>query len=115
MANLQKYRTHEALNTTVGGNWSVGSAATTGSSAGVANTIHYALAAGTHTMGVYSAVEIYFNFTADSGSDVSATNDLLIPKDTLTFLTVPRGLGSSIYFNHNSTSTTTGAVRIVEI
>jgi len=118
MANLQKYRTHEALNTTVGGNWSVNttaSRATTGSSADVANTIHYALEAGTHTIGVYSAVEIYFRFTADSGSDINATYDLLMPKDTLTFLTVPRGLGSSIYFNHNSTSTTTGVVRVVEI
>jgi|ETNvirenome_6_85_1030632.scaffolds.fasta_scaffold01288_12 hypothetical protein len=115
MANLNKYRTHEALNTTVGGNWDVGTAATTGSSADVANSIHYNLAAGTHTMGVHSGVEIYFSFSADSGSDVSDTNDLLLPKNTLTFLTVPRGLGNNIYFNHNSTTTDTGSVRIVEI
>jgi hypothetical protein len=39
----------------------------------------------------------------------------LIPKNTLTFLTVPRGLGNTVYFNYNSTSTTTGAVKTVEI
>ena len=32
-------------------------------------------------------------------------------KNTLTFLTIPRGLGSTIYFNYNSTSTTTGSVK----
>ena len=37
MANLQKYRAHEALNTTVGGEWSVATAATSGSSADVTN------------------------------------------------------------------------------
>ena len=115
MANLQKYRAHEALNTTVGGEWSVATAATTGSSADVTNSIHFSLKPGTNTIGVYSAVAVYLNFSADSGSDVSASNDMVIPKDTLTFLTVPRGLGSTIYFNHNSTSTTTGAMRIVEI
>ena len=67
----------------------------------------------TSNLGVYSAVEIYFNFSATT-TDVNASNDLLIPKDTLIFLTVPRGLGNTVYFNYNSTSTTTGAVRIVE-
>ncbi len=115
MAKLNKYRSYEALNVTVGGEWSVATAATTGSSANVNNSIHFALDPGTNTIGIYSAVAVYFNFSADSGSDVNASNDMVIPKNTLTFLTVPRGLGSSVYFNHNSTSTTTGAMRIVEI
>ena len=105
MADIHAYTVQEALNTTVGGEWTVASAGTAGSSASTGNT--------TGTIGVYSAVEIYFNF-ASSGTDVNASNDLLLPKNTLTFITVPRGLGSTIYFNYNSTSTTTGAVRIVE-
>ena len=113
MANLHKRSVQEALNATVGGVWSVNAAGTAGSSADVANTTHLALATMTSTLGVYSAVEIYFNF-ASSETDVNASNDLLIPKNTLTFITVPRGLGLTIYFNYNSTSTTTGADRIVE-
>ncbi len=113
MADTHTYSVQEALNTTVGGEWTVASAGTAGSSANVNNSIHQVLKASTGTIGVYSAVEIYFNF-ATSGTDVNASNDLLIPKNTLTFITVPRGLGHTIYFNYNSTSTTTGAVRIVE-
>lgn len=113
MADIHAYTVQEALNTTVGGEWTVASAGTAGSSASTGNTTHKSLKEATGTIGVYSAVEIYFNF-ASSGTDVNASNDLLLPKNTLTFITVPRGLGSTIYFNYNSTSTTTGAVRIVE-
>ena len=113
MADIHAYTVQEALNTTVGGEWTVASAGTAGSSANVNNSTHKVLKASTGTIGVYSAVEIYFYF-ATSGTDVNASNDLLLPKNTLTFITVPRGLGNTIYFNYNSTSTTTGAVRIVE-
>jgi hypothetical protein len=114
MADLHKRSVQEALNATVGGAWTVSSSETTGSSADVANTKHKLLTASTATIGVYSAVEIYFNFTA-SESNVNDSDDMILPKNTLTFLTVPRGLGDTIYFNHNSTSTSTGAVRIVEV
>jgi hypothetical protein len=114
MANLHKYSVQEALNATVGGKWTVSTAGTAGSSADVANTSHKLLQASTSTLGVYSAVEIYYNFTA-SETNVNASNDLLIPANTQFFITVPRGLGDTVYFNFNSTSTTTGAVRMVEI
>ncbi len=114
MADLHTYSVQEALNATVGGNWTVASAGTAGSSADVANTTHQSLSSSTNTLGVYSAVEIYFNFSTTT-TDVNASNDLLIPKNTLTFLTVPKGLGNTVYFNYNSTSTTTGAVRTVEV
>jgi hypothetical protein len=114
MAKLHKRSVQEGINATVGGEWSVNSAGTAGSSADVANSTHLELATMTSTLGVYSAVEIYFNF-ATSGTDVNASNDMILPKNTLTFLTVPRGLGNTVYFNYNSTSTTTGAVRIVEV
>ena len=114
MAKLHKRSVQESLNATVGGEWTVNSAGTAGSSADVANTTHLALATMTSTLGVYSAVEIYFNFSITT-TDVTAANDLVIPKNTLTFLTVPRGLGNTVYFNYNSTSTTTGAVKTVEV
>lgn len=114
MANLHKRSVQEALNATVGGNWTVNSVGTAGSSANVNNSIHLGLATMTSTIGIHSAVEIYFNFTT-AATDVNASNDMIIPKNTLTFLTVPRGLGNTVYLNYNSTSTTTGAVRIVEI
>ena len=114
MSKLHKRSVQEALNVTVGGEWSVQTALPAGSEADVTNTIHKQLATMTSTIGVHSAVEIYFNFSTTT-TDVSAANDLLIPKNTLTFLTVPRGLGNTVYFNYNSTSTTTGAVKTVEI
>tara|TARA_R100000655_G_C2954040_1_gene187788 strand:- start:639 stop:983 length:345 start_codon:yes stop_codon:yes gene_type:complete len=114
MADIHTYSVQEALNTTVGGEWTVASAGTAGSSANVNNTTHKALKGATGILGVYSAVEIYFNFSSTT-TDVNASNDMIIPKNTLMFLTIPRGLGTTIYFNYNSTSTTTGAVRLVEV
>jgi len=114
MADLHTHSVQEALNATVGGVWTVSSAGTAGSSADVANTSHKLLTPSTATLGVYSAVEIYYNFTT-SETNVNASNDLLIPANTQFFITVPRGLGNTVYFNFNSTSTTTGAVRMVEI
>lgn len=114
MADLHKHSVQEALNATVGGVWTVSTAGTAGSSADVANTSHKLLTPSTATLGVYSAVEIYYNFTT-SETNVNASNDLLIPANTQFFITVPRGLGNTVYFNFNSTSTTTGAVRMVEI
>ena len=114
MAKIHKRSVQEALNSTCGGEWSVHGVGTAGSRADPANTIHLALATTTATLGVHSAVEIYFNFTT-SETNVNANNDLIIPKNTTTYLTIPRGLGNTVYFNYNSTSTTTGAVRTVEI
>ena len=114
MADLHKHSVQEALNSTVGGTWTVSTAGTAGSSADVANTSHKLLAGNTSILGVYSAVEIYYNFTS-SETNVNSSNDLLIPANTQFFITVPRGIGNTIYFNFNSTSTTTGSVRMVEI
>ena len=129
MANLQKFRSHEALNTTAAGGWSqatntsgglVGdgsSAIAAGSSANVTNTIHFDLSSGTHQIMVYSAGDIYFNF-ATSDLDVVANYDLILPGGSLTSIAVPLGIkssGDTIRFNFNSTSTTTHTVRIVEV
>ena len=114
MANLHKRSVQEALNVTVGGGWSANTAGTAAAVSTPTNTVHLGLANMTSTLGVYSAVEIYFNFSATE-TDIVTAKDLVIPKNTLMFLTVPRGLGNTVYFSYLSTSSTTGAVKTVEI
>ena len=87
MADLHKRSVQEAVNLSVGG--------------------------ATSQIAVYSSGELYFNFTITT-TDVTIANDLILPAGTIIFITVPRGLGATIYFNHlgkGSAST----VRIVEI
>ena len=131
MANLQKFRAHEALNTTSAGNFSVadassgglggssGASAQAGSSADVANTKHMDLASDTHQLLIYAAGDIYFNF-ATSDLDIDDDIDLILPGGSLTSIAVPvairsRGSNDTIRFNFNSTSTTAHVVRIVEV
>ena len=110
MAVLHKFSVKEALNVDVGGLWTVNSAATHGGTA-TTDTIHLDVS-GTSQIGVYSAVELYFNFAA-SATDCNTSNDLVLPKETLTFIIIPRGLGTTVYFNH--LGSTAGAVRVVEV
>tara|TARA_Y100000034_G_C6765075_1_gene341014 strand:+ start:394 stop:786 length:393 start_codon:yes stop_codon:yes gene_type:complete len=130
MANLQKFRAHEALNTTAAGKFSVADASsgglggssgaqiTAGSSADVANTKHMDLSETTHQLILYAAGDVYFNF-ATSDLDIDADIDLILPGGALTSIAVPvaiRGAtGNTIRFNFNSTSATAHAVRIVEV
>lgn len=115
MADLHKLTVQEALNAGgSGGQWTVNAVANTGSNASENNTIHVPVS-GAGQLGIYSAGDIYFNFTATADTNCSTANDMILPGGVLTFITVPRGLGSTIYFNHLSTSTTEHAVRIVEV
>ena len=114
MANLHHHSDQESLNATTGGVWTVNTAATAAAVGTVTDTEHLLLGSSTATIGVYSATEIYFNFAA-TAVDIVVLKDLVIPKNTLTFITVPRGLGNTIYFSYLSTSSTTGAVKTVEI
>ena len=129
MANLQKFRAHEALNTTAAGNYnqlddssgglggSSGDTIAAGSSANVTNTKHLDLSSGVHQLLIYSAGDIYFNF-ATSDEDVVANNSLILPGGSLTSIAVPLGIhssGDTIRFNFNSTSTTAHVVRVVEV
>ena len=112
MADLHKRSVQEAVNLSVGGKWTVASVATHGGTSNT-NTIHYSVDENTSHIGVYSAVELYFNFTITT-TDVTVANDMIIPASTLVFMTVPRGLGDTVYFNHLGKGSA-GAVRIVEI
>ena len=111
MADLHKFSAGEALNATgVGGVWTVNSAATHGGTA-TADTVHVVVS-GANQLGIYAAGDIYFNFSTTT-TDCNTSNDLKLPADTLIFITVPKGLGGTIYFNHLGVSVTT--VRTVEV
>tara|TARA_R100001594_G_scaffold99145_1_gene133692 strand:- start:2700 stop:3035 length:336 start_codon:yes stop_codon:yes gene_type:complete len=111
MAKKQHLSVQESLNSAgFGGTWTVNSAATHGGT-GTGNTVHLDVS-GAGQIGVYAAGAIYFNFSASS-TDCNTSNDLKIPAETLVFLTVPQGLGSTVYFNHLGVAAC--AVRVVEV
>ena len=112
MADLHKRSVQEAVNLSVGGGWSVATVATHGGTSNT-DTIHFSLDENTSQIGVFSAVELYFNF-ATSATDVTVGNDMILRAETLVFIAVPRGLGSTVVFNHLGKGSA-GAVRIVEI
>ena len=124
MAELQKFRAHEALNTTAAGKFSVADAASGGLGgvagasiqAGTGTSLHFDLDSGTHQLLVYPEGKIYFNF-ATSDLDIDGDIDLLLPSQTLTSLAVPVGIrtkNETIRFNFISASGTV-VVRIVEV
>ena len=118
MADFRAKSVIETLNasTGVGGEWTVSTSGTAGSNASDTNTIHFSISANTAQLAIHSAVEILFSFTViDTDIVVANADDLLLPANTLTFLTVPRGLGDTVKLNYISNSTTTGSVRIVEV
>ena len=101
----------EALNASgVGGVWTV-TAVDTHDGTATTDTIHLPVT-DANQLGVYAAGDIYFNFSTTT-TDCNTSNDLRIPGETLTFITVPAGLGNTIYFNH--LGVTAVAVRIVEV
>ena len=112
MAKLHQLSVQQALNSQgVGGQWTVNTVSTIHSGTGVTNTVHLPVS-GAAQLGVIAGEIIYFNFSTTT-TDCNTSNDLEIPADTLVFLTVPQGLGSTIYFNHLGKTVCT--VRTVEI
>ena len=111
MADLHKLTVQEAMNAGgSGGVWTVNTVATHDGVAAT-DTIHVDVS-GAGQLGIFPAGQLYFNFSA-SETDVTIANDLKLPANVLTFITVPRGLGSTIYFNHLGVSAC--AVKIVEV
>ena len=111
--NLNTLSTREAVNAAgSGGGWAVNTIASAHD--GTADTDTKSVdVSGAGQLGIYAAGDIYFRFSSGAAQDCVAANDLLIPSETLTFITVPRGLGPTIYFNHLGVAACT--VRIVEV
>ena len=112
MAKKQHLSVQESLNSAgFGGTWTVNSAETHAGTA-EANTVHVDVS-GAGQIGVYAAGAIYFNFSSTT-TDVTIANDLVLPAETLVFITVPQGIGSTVYFNHLGKGAAC-AVRVVEV
>ena len=113
MADLHKLSVQEALNAAgSGGQWTVNTVSTVHASTATGSTVHLPVTSTAGQLGVYAAGEIYFNFSTTT-TDCNTSNDLKLPADTLIFITVPRALGPTIYFNHLGVAAC--AVRIVEV
>ena len=112
MANLQKFRAHESLNTETAASWDVNSvltAAVSGGSAASLDVSNYS------TLGLYTDGELYFGFTGNDTASITAANDLKLASG-LSFIKIPKGIGDTVYFNYLSTSASDEVeIRIVKM
>ena len=112
MAKLHSLTVQEGVNAGgSGGQWTVNAIATHAGTA-EANTVHLDVS-GAAQIGVLAAGELFFNFSSTT-EDVETDNDLYLPANTLVFITVPRGIGNTIYFNHLGKGAAC-ATRVVEV
>ena len=93
MANLQKHRSHESLNTDSAADWQVQTEVTADTDGVAVNVSSY------HTIHLQSDIDFYFTFnTTGTDSDIDTDADLyLMGGDTIYSIKVPRALGSAIY------------------
>jgi len=113
MANLQKHRSHESLNTDTAAVWDVIKDVTDApaSSTGTSQNIDVS---GYHTLGLTPAAEIYFHFHNTSTATLVIADALKLASG-LSFIKIPRGLGETIYFNYHAVADATCEVRIVKM
>tara|TARA_R100001244_G_scaffold55847_1_gene47765 strand:+ start:72 stop:410 length:339 start_codon:yes stop_codon:yes gene_type:complete len=112
MADLQKFRAHESLNTDTAADWLVTSGVTdAASSSGSALSVDVSEYT---TLGLYAAGEIYIRFTKTSTATITQADDLKLAAG-LSFIKIPSALGDTIYFNYQSTTTTAHDLRIVKM
>ena len=117
MANLHKFTGQEALNAQgSGGLWQRNAAVISAALAGdYTNTTHFPLTSGSNMLGidVGGSSGLIFNFSA-TAIDCEAL-DIVLPQG-LHFITIPRGLGNTVYFNHVSNhASSTCSVKTVEV
>jgi len=114
MADLHKFTVQEALNASQGsaGGWSVQTRQSV-STAASADTKHHPLNAATTILLLQPSVDLQFSFTV-AETDIDVNDDLYIPGDVLTSLTVPRSLGGTINLNYIGLSAS-GTIKIVEV
>ena len=114
MANLQKHRSHESLNTDTAATWELQTGTTDAPVAGAAAPISIDVSE-YHTLGLTPAAEIYIHFHNTSTATLVIADALKLASG-LSFIKIPRGLGKTIYFNYKAVSTGSPAeVRIVKM
>jgi len=96
MADLHKFTVQESLNTDTAAAWDVQTAITVDNSNDSTDVSSYT------TLGIHTNAEIYFNFSSTEDSMTEA--NALILSAGLTFLKVPKGVGSTIYFVYKRVS-----------
>jgi hypothetical protein len=112
MANLQKHRAHESLNTDTAANWDVITDVTdAAASSGTVNNIDVSEY---NTLGLTPAAEIYFHFHNSSTATLDE-DDALKLASGLSFIKIPKGLGDTIYFNYVATGASSCEVRVVKM
>lgn len=111
MANLQTHRAHESLNVDTAAGWDVQTAQTAAVTGGT--EVEWDVSS-FNQIGIYSvSTDIRFTFATSTGSTINDTNDLILPAQTLTFLKVPKALGSTVYFVTTSATSATSSVKII--
>ena len=106
MADIQKFRAHESLNTSSAANWSVQSAATAASAASSVKVTGY------HTIHIQTDNDMYFLFTTSTSDSLSTANDLyLMGGDTIYSVKIPNGLGRDVYIQWERKGSSDATVR----
>ena len=114
MANLQKHRAHESLNTDTAAVWDVIQDVTDANDTTDGTVLNIDVS-GYHTLGLTPAAEIYFHFHNTSTATLD-TDDALKLASGLSFIKIPRGLGDTIYFNYLATHATVDCeLRVVKM
>tara|TARA_R110000744_G_C19133729_1_gene537369 strand:+ start:384 stop:713 length:330 start_codon:yes stop_codon:yes gene_type:complete len=107
MANLQKHRAHESLNTDSAADWQI-QAVNSIAQAESYDVSNY------HTVHLMSTEDIYFEFTNSSTDALLPSKTLyLMGGDTIYSLKVPRALGDTIYLWIEDKSGSGTSVRMV--
>ena len=112
MANLQKHRAHESLNTDTAATWELITNVTDANATG--GTVINIDVSWYHTLGLTTAAEIYIHFHNTSTATLVLADALKLASG-LSFIKIPRGLGDTIYFNYLSVAASTTEVRIVKM
>tara|TARA_R110002051_G_scaffold320059_1_gene404850 strand:+ start:43 stop:381 length:339 start_codon:yes stop_codon:yes gene_type:complete len=112
MAQLQKHRAHESLNTETAAVWDVVTNVTDANATGGA--ILNIDVSGYHTLGLTPAAEIYIHFHNASAVTLVIADALKLASG-LSFIKIPKGLGDTVYFNYVSVAASTTEVRVVKM
>ena len=111
MAKLQKHRAHESLNVDTVAEWNPVARKAIGGQAHAYEDVSNA-----SQIGVLSESDVKFRFDGLTSDTISASNDLVIPADTLTFIKVPQGVGSTIVVHFKQvTSVSAKYLRMVKL
>ena len=110
---LTQFTVQGALNATTGisGGWDNQTRQTVNVAGGT--TIHITLNSSTTIVMMQPNVDTQFSFTT-AEADIVANDDLHIPSDAITSVTVPRGLGVTVVLNFIGLSTA-GTMKVVEV